>query len=316
LAAARGPHPATPPPANFVKHKTNPVLEFETNGDERRSSFSITRMDDVWYLWHAAKPPGIERVVSVDGIHWTQPASNPIRGLGALPVSGRPMKWDDKEITMPYAVRSYDYHLERDVLMMYYTGAGKDDGSGMGYASFLIGVQGRWSRQGLNPVLRGPILHPCVVQTNRQSFTLWCVKDVDGKNRICRSVSPNGARWTPTNTEPVLPLGKSGEFDSHSHSMPRVLHMGRSLVMWYLGSDGKTSRVGMATSTDGVRWTKSKANPILDVGGKDDWDGGSIVAHDVKWHDDGYHIWYAARAGQHEGTIRVGYATNRSAVAK
>ena len=97
---------------------------------------------------------------------------------------------------------------------------GKDGGSGMGYASFLVGAPGRWCRQGLNPVLRGPVLHPCVVQTG-QAFTLWCVKGVGNTNRICRSTSPDGARWTPINRNPVLPLGKPGEFDSHSHSMPR-----------------------------------------------------------------------------------------------
>jgi len=62
----RGRHPDTPPPGKLVKYKANPVLEIDSNGVDYRSSFSISRIDDVWYVWHAAKPPGIDRVVSVD----------------------------------------------------------------------------------------------------------------------------------------------------------------------------------------------------------------------------------------------------------
>ena len=92
--------------ARRINHEKNLLGDVEC-----RSSFSITRMDDVWYLWHAAKPPGIDRVVSVDGIPWIRPASKPLRGLGSKFVSGQSLKWDDKEIVMPYALRSHDYHL-------------------------------------------------------------------------------------------------------------------------------------------------------------------------------------------------------------
>lgn len=57
-----------------------------------------------------------------------------------------------------------------------------------------------------------------------------------------------------------------------------------------------------------------KSNPILDVGGKDAWDGGAIIAHDVQWHDGEYHVWYAAislaesAAPKREPTIHIGYA--------
>jgi len=207
LAGRRGrnAHPAAQPPKRLVKHESNPVLEIASDGAECRKSFSITRMDDVWYLWHAAKPPAIERVVSVDGIHWTTPTAKPVRGLGALFNRGLPLQWDDREIAMPYALKVTDH-------------------------------------------------------------------------------------------------------------MPRVLQMGRSLHLWYLGSDGQTTRLGLATSTDGTHWTKSAANPILDVGNKDAWDSGSILAHDAQWHDGRFHIWYSAAKGNSEAdsTIRIGYALSAS----
>jgi hypothetical protein len=326
---ARNANPAADRPARLVKHQSNPVLEIASDGAECRSSFSITRMDDVWYLFHAAKPAtgdsrhavrqepsGIERVASVDGVHWTKPAAKPVRGLGSLFAAGLPLQWDDREIAMPYALKVADHVLQRDVLMMYYAGAGKDGASGLGYASFLIGAEARWNKHGFNPLLRGPVLNPCVVQIG-EMFALWCDADIDGHSRICQTTSPDGARWTPPDLNSVLPLGSDGEFDSHSHRMPRVLQMDRALQMWYLGSDGQTTRLGLATSTDGTRWTKSKANPILDIGGTDDWDGGSIFAHDVQWHEGQYHVWYAAAslaeatAPKREPTIHIGYAVGK-----
>jgi formylglycine-generating enzyme required for sulfatase activity len=310
---ARNAHAAAQPPERLVKHESNPVLEIASDGGERQKAFSITRMDDAWYLWHAAQPTGIERVVSADGIHWTRPSDKPVRGLGALFTSGLPLHWDDREIAMPYALKVTDHVLQRDVLMMYYAGAGNDGGSGLGYASFLIGAEARWNKHGFSPLLRGPVLDPCVVQVG-ETFALWCVQPIDGRTRICRAASPDGARWTPIDPHPVLPLGKDGEFDSHSHSMPRVLQMGRSLQLWYLGSNGQTTRLGLATSTDGTHWTKSAANPILDVGDKAAWDSGSILAHDVQWHDGRFHVWYAAAKGNRTATstIHIGYALSVS----
>ena len=45
--------------------------------------------------------------------------------------------------------------------------------------------------------------------------------------------------------------------------------------MWYLGSgsmDDKIAwRIGHATSPDGLNWTKSANEPVLDVGKRGDW---------------------------------------------
>lgn len=309
----RNAHPAAQPPTRFGKHESNPVLEIASDGAAQRNSFSITRMDDVWYLWHAAQPLGIERLVSTDAIHWTRPTDKPVRGLGALFARGLPLQWDAREVAMPYPLKVTDHVLQRDVLMMYYVGTGDDAASGLGYASFLIGAEARWNKHGFGPLLRGVIANPCVVQVG-ETFALWCDQQIDGRTRICRAASTDGARWTRIDSTPVLPLGNAGDFDSHSHSMPRVLQMGRSLYLWYLGSNGQTTRLGLATSTDGANWTRVQTTPILDVGDKDAWDGGAISAYDVQWHTGRFHIWYAATsraaatAAKREQTIRIGYA--------
>ncbi|MHC4399293.1 MAG: hypothetical protein ACYTG0_06415 [Planctomycetota bacterium] len=74
--------------------------------------------------------------------------------------------------------------------------------------------------------------------------------------------------------------------------------------------------MGLATSSDGVVWRKSSANPILDVGDDDAWDGGSILSLDVLFIDGRFHVWYAANPladsakAEEEMTIRIGYAVS------
>lgn len=93
-----------------------------------------------------------------------------------------------------------------------------------------------------------------------------------------------------------MPLGKRGDFDKTSHAGPVVLKIGERYYMSYLGGSNKGWRMGLATSDDGVTWKKTSANPILDIGSADEWDGGSLMGLDVLWMNGKFHVWYAAHA--------------------
>ena len=96
-------------------------------------------------------------------------------------------------------------------------------------------------------------------------------------------------------------------------SVVRVVAVGDQFFMWFLGNDGRQWRAGFATSLDGVHWTKSKANPILEGGNAEAWDSGSIWGLDVVRDGDRFHIRYSAtdRQSRDPQTIRIGYAGSR-----
>jgi formylglycine-generating enzyme required for sulfatase activity len=161
-------------------------------------------------------------------------------------------------------------------------------------------------------------MDPCVLKVGDR-LILWYCGMLEGKYRILRATSNDGIHWTKQD-EPVLPLGSDGQFDALHHAGPCVLQVGDAFVMFYLGSNGKKWTVGLATSTDGVQWAKSSANPVLDAGPEGAWDGGSILGVEVLWLDGRLHVWYAAHsladAGKEESeqTIRIGYATSAGRV--
>jgi beta-1,2-mannobiose phosphorylase / 1,2-beta-oligomannan phosphorylase len=68
-------------------------------------------------------------------------------------------------------------------------------------------------------------------------------------------------------SQPVLTAGGPGAWDQYVREKVAVIQEGSLFKMWYVGhsSAGQSaSKVGYATSTDGINWTKYPGNPVLD----------------------------------------------------
>jgi hypothetical protein len=80
---------------------------------------------------------------------------------------------------------------------------------------------------------------------------------------IYRATAPGpGGPWV-ADPEPVLELGESGAWDDSGIDFPAVVPMGGGYLMLYGGLDGTdTSRIGVATSDDGITWHKDP-EPVL-----------------------------------------------------
>jgi len=62
---------------------------------------------------------------------------------------------------------------------------------------------------------------------------------------------------------PIIDLGPKGTFDSVLVCLPCVVRDGDEYKLWCSGYDGKTWRIGLATSRDGINWAKDHRNPVL-----------------------------------------------------
>lgn len=115
-------------------------------------------------------------------------------------------------------------------------------------------------------------------------------------------------RWTPYAGNPVL-IPSPGSWDSLNVRKPCVIKDGDEFRMYYTGnSGGSAPSIGLATSHDGVTWTKYAGNPVLQAGA--DWDASGVQSPAVLKVGDVYHLWYVN--GQ---SNLVGYATSSDGVA-
>ena len=113
--------------------------------------------------------------------------------------------------------------------------------------------------------------------------------------------------WTKDEGNPVLLRGPSESWDVVAVGFPEVILDGSTFKMWYAGWDGTNFRIGYATSTDGVSWTKHASNPVIDVGPPGSWDDETVTPGAVIFDGSSYKMWYWGYDGT---SLRTGYATS------
>ena len=115
-----------------------------------------------------------------------------------------------------------------------------------------------------------------------------------------------GTGWKKNPTY-VLGPGAAASWDNSGVWAPCVIKDGDTYKMWYTGSDGVTLRIGYATSSDGISWTKFGANPVFNVGTAGSWDDQGVSEPWVIKEDSTYKMWYV---GVHGIAYQIGFATS------
>lgn len=124
--------------------------------------------------------------------------------------------------------------------------------------------------------------------------------------------------WT-VDAEPILLNGGDGAWDESQVSAPSVIRTEDGYVMYFSGVDmSGRQAIGMATSEDGINWTKyddptttdapyAESDPIMIA--ELDWEGRSIHQSHVMTTDGGYTMIYRATGGGNN-MMRLGVATS------
>lgn len=124
--------------------------------------------------------------------------------------------------------------------------------------------------------------------------------------------SRNGHQWQ-RNGPPVLPVGPYDSWDERGVADPYVIRAGENFYMFYLGQDrARRQRLGVAMSRDGVRWTKLRGNPILELGEYGSFDSNGLGEPAV-WTVRGYY-WMLYTGRDHDEIRRMGLARSRDGV--
>jgi len=234
---------------------------------------------------------------------WAQPSNPPLPSGALTRYSGNPLVRNGPE--------SYDFLKTgpRVVLKMgatdyrmWYEAVGSNSITQVGYATSTDGLT--WTKQG--PVMAPDgsswekmEVSPTSVLYENGVFKMWYhgggyfranAPNIRlGGAEIGYATSSDGRNWTKFSNNPVLVQGSTGSFDDLQVAEPRVLNLGLSgYHMYYTGQNNSTKlkSFAMATSQDGINWTKYSNHPLLTPDRFGGW-GGAIILNDGifnLWH--------------------------------
>ncbi len=199
---------------------------------------------------------------------------------------------------------------------MYYDGAGPHDKktSALGLAYSDDGVH--WERREGNPIWSkdgnwSHFLRDVRVHRFHDEPGFWMYYS-DGDRHIDLARSDDGIHWRNIPQTPVLAPSQDWE-DLLMQESVRKRGPGQWL-MWYSTYGRKPRVTGLATSVDGVRWTKHQGNPVLTLGEHGQWDDYSAFQPWVFHRDGYYHMVYTGSAKQSPTRYQFGYAWGRDGI--
>lgn len=242
---------------------------------------------------------------------WEKYAGNPV-------LSGTPGEWDE------VGVIATNVLFDGTTYHMWYVSS--DSWIGLGYATSTNGVN--WTKHVTNPVFEvgpegiwenaTPTVSSIVLIDN--TFHMWYGIWDETNCFIGYATSPDGITWTKHDSNPVFEPGPEGAWDDEGVLQSKVIYKDGIYYMWYTGWDGTTDRMGYATSSDGVNWTKYAGNPVLDIGPIDSWDAKGISSSSVVFNGTYYEMWYEGGDSLQVGTPGwvwsngTGYATSSDGI--
>lgn len=246
---------------------------------------------------------------------------------------GQPGTWDDR-FTDPGAVIYQDgmFHMFRNGFR------GFPAESQVGYVTSLDGYT--WTKQGDDPIIETKDV-PYAKIAMYASSVLWEVgcwalffytwdsssypsSSVIGRITQCVA-GPALTEWLP-DPEPILKPGADGEWDEKQVLAPDVLKTDNGYIMYYsgVGASG-TQMIGMATSTNGVTWTKyndpattdkpfAESDPVFQPAEKGTWDAAWVHQPRVFQTADGRVMIYRGVSDTRGANMKLGLATSKDGI--
>ena len=167
-----------------------------------------------------------------------------------------------------------------------------------------------WEKYADNPVLGGK-LGTCFdisILQEGDAFKMWF--SWRPKKSIGYAESKDGVHWS----EPKIVLAPAGGWEQIVNRISVIFKDGK-YHMWYTGQvvKGKVgSKIGYATSPDGVHWTRVQSAPVLEP--ELPWENVATMCPHVLWDEasQAFKMWYSA--GEQYEPNALGYATSPDGV--
>ncbi len=132
-----------------------------------------------------------------------------------------------------------------------------------------------------------------VVVRRPDGYHMWYTGQAHGHSKIGYATSPDGKTWARTGKKPVLE--PEAAWEKVALMCPHVLwddeaHLYR---MWYSGGEQyEPDAIGLATSPDGLRWSKHSTNPVFRADPNNAWERHKVTACQVIRRDGWFVMFY------------------------
>ena len=226
---------------------------------------------------------------------------NILNGGNAVLKPGTGTAWDTVLIT------GYSVVMVNSTYYMHYVGSRGTSlmtARQIGLATSTDGLS--WTKYSGNPILKARVnsydwtnLNNPVVVNDNGTWHMWYGGNHGNQNAaqsqdidICYATSPDGYNWTKSSSNPVMVNG----FAAWAKDAVRPYNVqwnGSAFVMYYKGRSvvlGATSRLGLATSTDGVTWSQNPNNPLR-RGDQSGWEDGEFECGDREMANGTHRMW-------------------------
>lgn len=118
-------------------------------------------------------------------------------------------------------------------------------------------------------------------------------------------------KWIKFYKNPVFNPGPPGSWEEKSVDCFSIGYYSGRYMMWYVGTpESLNCQIGVATSPDGLHWTKYPDNPVIRLGPKGSWDESILICQSVLYDQEEkvFKMWYIG--GTPEGIFSIGLATS------
>jgi predicted GH43/DUF377 family glycosyl hydrolase len=231
------------------------------------------------------------------------------------PVLNEWSQYTDDPSNLKYAYEpSVIYDSTTHMYRMWFTSLAYGYGAAFRVSYALSPDGNEWYIYSKNPVFTGgPLLSfdpmvqfPRVIFDGKEYKMYYTGNRVEGL-RIGLATSIDGKLWQRFSNNPILDLGNPGTWDFQSNAYCDVIFDDGKYYMWYTGGDGVHPAIGMATSTDGISWTKYPGNPVFrqSVAG---WDSGVVLSPAVVKANGMFYMFYLGQEALTCCTYSIGVA--------
>ena len=318
------PFPATPLPEDYFPIIVYDGQKFSGHGDAY-----------FYKMWHQGTN-GIALSYSDDGIHWTLKSDNVVingpnpahpcvvydeNGFGGGSVYYKAWYW--KGYPAAGDVSVIQYSESSDGIVWKPSISVTQDAS----SPLSDGIPGYFYH------LYGPgavLYNPAATSTAGQPYTFPYVMFYDTSNegggpgkgieQIALAYSSDGLAWTRYGSEPIIiPSGVSTDWDGAYAYRPSLIRsQSGTYYLLYSGSNDQIDPtttipyahgIGVATSLDGIHWTKSTSNPVFSYADGSAWRNSRTYAPSVLLSSSGgLQMWFSGGTGLTAGMNQgIGY---------
>jgi len=188
-------------------------------------------------------------------------------------------------------------------------------------------AQIHWTKDVNNPVMSGGasgtwnrhLFWPDVLyNADSTRYEMWFSAAAGPANQfrpmsIGFATSPDGINWT-MHPDPVLEPD-AGTWDESSVEIAMVIRENGQYKMWYSGwsPSNEVGKIGYATSSDGINWTKDTLNNPVMVPSSAAWQAGGFFRCHVLPDQGGYKMWYDGFTADWRYS-NIGYATSSDGI--